>query len=119
MPDIIQSLKTKFEFVAISLALLGMMSTGVYVYTTQSKTLVDHGLDIVRIEAQQDASSVIAQTLRADIDAKLLPSILSNQKEIVRHETRIEAMEKSARADRELLLEIRNDLKWLRGRQEP
>ena len=119
MPDIIQSLKTKFEFVAISLALLGMMSTGVYVYTTQSKTLVDHGRDIVRIEAQQAAGRVIAQALRADIDSKLLPSILSNQKEILRHKTRLDAMEKSARADRELLIEIRNDLKWMRERLDP
>jgi hypothetical protein len=119
MPAIIQSLKTKFELVAVCLALLGVAAGGVYGWAIQSKTLDGHTLDLVKLEAQQEASKLIAQALRYDIDAKLLPSILRNQEEIVRHHTRLETMEKNARSDREILLEIRNDLKWMRAQADP
>ena len=119
MPTIIQSLKTKFEIVALALGLLGVVAGGVYVYSAQSQTLDRHSLDIREIQARSEASRIIAQAIRSDIDARLLPSIQSTQQDIVRHQTRLDTMEKNARSDREILLEIRNDLKWMRAQADP
>lgn len=119
MSEIIQSLKTKFELVAVSAALLGMMCTGVYVYSSQTSQLNLHEAKILAIESKGERRDTKAQAMADVIAATVIPAINSQAKELVTHGSRLDAMERNARADREILLEIRNDLKWLRMRVGP
>jgi prophage antirepressor-like protein len=118
MPDIIESLKTKFELVAISLTLAGMMATGVYVYSSQTSQINDHEKKIHLIEARSERHKSEADALERIITATVIPAINSHGEDLLKYESRIETMEKNARADREILLEIRNDLKWMRDKIE-
>jgi hypothetical protein len=119
MPDIIQSLKTKFELVAVCAALLGMMCTGAYVYSSQTSQLNNHEKQILAIENEARQQTASASALESVMNATIIPSINENKKELVRHETRLKSMEDNARVDRELLIEIRNDLKWMRTKLDP
>lgn len=116
MPDLIQSLKTKFELVIICLTLAGMMATGVYVYSSQTAQINSHEKKIHQIELKADHQDTETRALADVVRATVIPSITAQGKDIHAHHVRLEAMEKSARADREILVEIRNDLKWLRER---
>lgn len=118
MADIIQSLKTKFELVMICIALLGMISTGIYVYHDQTSRLNIHELEINGIKRGDIAQDDKAQALSDVMNATVIPTLNAMNKDIHAHHTRLETMEKNARADREILLEIRNDLKWIRERAE-
>lgn len=116
MPDLIQSIKTKIEFVMVSLALLGVVGTGAFVYSKHTSQLETHEQKILAIETRGDNRDTEAQAMASVIEATVIPAINSHSKDLLNHKTRLETMEKNARADREILIEIRNDLKWMRDR---
>lgn len=113
MADIFQSLKTKFELVMICIALLGMISTGIYVYHDQTTRLNTHERDIHNIKNNSLSQEASTQAIKDVMNATIIPSLNSQAQNIVVHGTRLDTMEKNARADREILIEIRNDLKWM------
>jgi hypothetical protein len=116
MPDIIQSIRTKIEFVMICLALLGMMSTGIYVYHDQTSRLNMHSADIAGMKDKDKSHEAKSQALSDVISATIIPTLNAQGKDIITHTSRLDSMERNARADREILIEIRNDLKWMRER---
>lgn len=118
MPDIFQSLKTKFELVMICLALIGMMSTGIYVYHDQTSRLNIHETDIDRIKQKDERQDTQAQALADVISSTVIPTLNTQGKDIIGHGTRLDTMERNARADREILIEIRADLKWIKERSK-
>lgn len=118
MPDIFQSIRTKIEFIMICVALIGMMSTGIYVYHDQTSRLNIHETDIDRIKQKNERQDIHAQALADVIASTVIPTLNAQGKEMIGHSTRIETMEQNARADREILIEIRNDLKWIKDRSK-
>jgi hypothetical protein len=74
MPDIIQSIRTKIEFVMICLALLGMMSTGTYVYHDQTSRLNIHSADIAGMKDKAKSHEAKSQALSDVISATIIPT---------------------------------------------
>lgn len=118
MPNIIEALKTKFELVAISLALLGMMATGVYVYSSQTSQINNHEKKIHEIEDHAEKSEAETDALERIITATVIPAINNHGTELAKYQSRMETLEKNARADHDILIEIRADLKWMRAKIE-
>ena len=116
--NLIQSLKTKAELIMICLALLGMMCTGVYVYATQSKDISDNKKNIINFEKDNAKRGVEVANMLKTIDSQIAPAIAQQSKDVIKNETRISNIERNSREDRELLLTIKNDIKWIREKEE-
>ena len=116
--NLMQSLKTKAELIMICLALLGMMCTGVYVYATQSKDISDTKKSIINFERDNAKRGVEVANMLKTIDSQIAPAIAQQFKDVIKNETRISNIERNSREDRELLLTIKNDIKWIREKEE-
>lgn len=118
MPRIVQSLKTNLELITISLVLMGMIYTGFSVWKDQGSRLDTHEKDIQSTKVYIDRQATNAQALESVITSTVIPAMNAQNKEIIGHGTRLDTMERNARADREILIEIRADLKWIKERSK-
>lgn len=119
MADIYQSFKTKIELVMVSCAFIGMLATAAYVYRGQTAMLETHQTKLAVLESESARDREKNASLESVMNASVIPAVNANKIALGKHESRIENMEKNSRQDREILIEIRNDLKWMRARQEP